>query len=64
MDRIADMINTIDSLSSLNNVKLEGMETIVVKYKTLVDNVRKKSYDILDHRKPDVSFDFYFSYKI
>ena len=55
LDRIADMINTIDSLSCLNNVKIEGLEPIVIKYKSLVENVKKKSYDVLDHRKPDVN---------
>jgi dynein heavy chain len=49
------MINTIDGLSCLNNVKIEGLEAIVVKYKSLVENVKKKNYDILDHRKADVT---------
>ncbi len=58
LDKIADMINTIDSLSSLNNVKIEGMESVVLKYKTVVDNVKKKNYDILDHRKSDFDNDY------
>ncbi len=54
LDKIADVITTIESLSSLNTVKLEGLEPITVKYKNIVDNIKKKSYDVLDHRKPDV----------
>ena len=54
LDKIADVITTIENLASLNSVKLEGLEPITVKYKSIVENIKKKSYDILDHRKPDV----------
>jgi dynein heavy chain len=50
------VITTIESLSALNYVKLEGLEPATVKYKNIVEGIRKKSYDVLDHRKPDVSF--------
>lgn len=55
LDRIVDVLNTIDSLSGLQNIRVEGLEPIVVKYRGVVDAIKKKSYDILDHRKPDVS---------
>lgn len=58
LDKIGDVINTIESLSSLNYVKLEGLEPIVVKYKSIVDSIKKKVYDILDHRKPDFDNDY------
>lgn len=58
LDKVADVITTIESLSSLNNVKLEGLEPITVKYKTIVENIKKKSYDILDHRKPEFENDY------
>ena len=54
LDKIADVITTIESLSCLNTVKLEGLESITVKYKNIVENIKKKSYDVLDHRKPEV----------
>lgn len=54
MDRIVDVLNTIDSLSGLQNIRVEGLEPIVVKYRSVVDAIKKKSYDLLDHRKPDV----------
>ena len=56
LKKIADVITTIESLSSLSNIKLEGLESITVKYKTIVETIKKKNYDILDHRKSDVIF--------
>ena len=48
------MINTIEMFSGLGNVKIEGIEVIAVKYKTVVEQAKKKNYDILDHRKAEV----------
>lgn len=58
LDRIVDVLNTIESLSGLQNIRVEGLEPIVVKYRSVVDAIKKKSYDMLDHRKPDVSDSF------
>jgi hypothetical protein len=55
LDRIVDVLNTIESLSGLQNIRVEGLEPIVVKYRSVVDAIKKKSYDLLDHRKPDVN---------
>lgn len=49
------MMNTMEMFSGLGEVKIEGIDVIVVKYKTIVDNAKKKTYDILDHRKADVN---------
>ena len=54
LEKIMDMINTMDAYSNLGDVKIEGIETIAVRYKTIVDATKKKNYDILDHRKGDV----------
>ena len=58
LDKVADVITTIENLSSLNTVKLEGLEPITVKYKSIVENIKKKSYDVLDHRKPEFENDY------
>ena len=50
------MTNTMEMFSGLGDVKIEGIDTLAVKYKTIVDGTKKKNYDILDHRKNDVSF--------
>jgi dynein heavy chain len=54
LDKIIMMINTMDSYSGLPDVKIEGIDTIVVRYKTVCDGAKKKNYDILDHRKSEV----------
>jgi len=54
LERIADMINTMEMFAGLGDVKIEGIDVIVVKFKTIVDNAKKKNYDILDHRKAEV----------
>ncbi|CAF4116331.1 unnamed protein product [Rotaria sp. Silwood2] len=58
LDRIVDVLNTIESLSGLQNIRVEGLEPIVVKYRSVVDAIKKKSYDLLDHRKPDFDNDY------
>lgn len=61
------MVNTMEQFSGLVNIKIEGIDTIVVRYKTIVETTKKKNYDILDHRKGDVSDNFYrkeYSYKL
>ena len=58
LDRIVDVLDTIESLSGLQNIRVEGLEPIVVKYRSVVDAIKKKSYDLLDHRKPDVRLSF------
>ena len=55
LEKIADMINTMDAYAGLGDVRIEGIETIAVRYKTVVDATKKKNYDILDHRKGEVS---------
>lgn len=54
LEKIADMVNTMEMFSSLHTVKIEGIDTIAVKYKTIVDATKKKNYNILDHRKTEV----------
>ncbi|KAK3754858.1 hypothetical protein QZH41_011331 [Actinostola sp. cb2023] len=52
------MLNTMENLSDLSKVKIEGIETIVVRYTTIVFNVKKKAYDLLDHRKGEFDIDY------
>ena len=46
-DYIIDVTSTIESLEPLTVVKIEGLETIIVKYRNIVEGIRKKSYGIL-----------------
>ena len=51
------MITTMQAYSGIGDVRIEGIEIIAVRYKTIVEGVRKKQYDILDHRKGDFDID-------
>ena len=59
--KIADMISTMEAFAGLEDARIEGLETVVIQYKNLVDMAKKKNYDILDHRKQQVrkSFGWY-----
>lgn len=56
LERIADMVNTMEMFSGLGEIKIEGIDVIANKYKTIVDATKKKNYNLLDHRKGDVSY--------
>ena len=63
LERIADMLNTMENFAGLADVKIEGVDVIVVRYKTMVEGTKKKSYDVLDHRKGEVgNFTFTLNY--
>ncbi|KAJ8315371.1 LOW QUALITY PROTEIN: hypothetical protein KUTeg_007521 [Tegillarca granosa] len=51
LERISDMINTMEMFSGLGDIKIEGIDSIAVKYRAIVDQTKKKNYDVLDHRK-------------
>ncbi|XP_078614020.1 dynein axonemal heavy chain 5-like isoform X3 [Branchiostoma floridae x Branchiostoma japonicum] len=57
LEKVADMLNTMESLSGLSGVKIEGMEAMAVRYQTIVSNTKKKQYDVLDHRKSEFDND-------
>lgn len=48
------MVNTMEMFFSFYTVKIEGIDIIVVKYKTIVDVIKKKNYNIFDYRKIEV----------
>ncbi|XP_071957073.1 dynein axonemal heavy chain 5-like [Antedon mediterranea] len=63
LQRIADMVNTIENLSGLADVRIEGIESIFIRFQGIVATYKKKGYDILDHRKGEFDAD-YFEFKV
>lgn len=59
LSKIADMINTMNAYAGLEDIRIEGIELIAVRYKNLVESAKKKNYDVLDHRKLEVSISYY-----
>ena len=37
----------------------QGMETMIVRYNSIVTSVKKKGYDLLDHRKGEARVTFF-----
>ncbi|XP_041422160.1 dynein heavy chain 5, axonemal isoform X4 [Xenopus laevis] len=52
------MSNILESLSDLQNIRIEGVEKISIRYQTIVTNTKSKSYDVLDHRKQEFDKDY------
>nr|XP_018669928.1 dynein heavy chain 5, axonemal-like isoform X1 [Ciona intestinalis]XP_026692815.1 dynein heavy chain 5, axonemal-like isoform X1 [Ciona intestinalis] len=48
--QIREMATTLEALSCLPHIRLQGMESYVAKYKAIIATVKKKSYDHLNHR--------------
>ncbi|KAI3354987.1 hypothetical protein L3Q82_004779 [Scortum barcoo] len=58
LEKIADMASTLESLAALQNMKVEGVEKIYVRYQTIVSTTKSKTYDILDLRKLEFESDY------
>lgn len=54
LDKIVDIIRTVEEYYGLEQLKMEGTEKICENFRALVENIRKKNADCLDFRKPDV----------
>ena len=52
------MMETIDNLSGLTDVRVEGIDVLAIKFQNIVMATKKKSYDLLDHRKNDFDNDY------
>ncbi|KAI1889393.1 hypothetical protein AGOR_G00179320 [Albula goreensis] len=51
LEKIADITSTMESLSALQHLKIEGIEKIYVRYTTIVTSTKNKAYNVLDHRR-------------
>uniref|UniRef100_H2ZG63 Uncharacterized protein n=1 Tax=Ciona savignyi TaxID=51511 RepID=H2ZG63_CIOSA len=50
LHQIREMAVTLEKLSCLPDIRLQGMESYVAKYKAIVATVKKRTYDHLNHR--------------
>ena len=58
LDGVVTLVNGIYNYSALANVRLEGLDPIVNKFKTVADAMRRKAYDFLDVRKTEFDVDY------
>jgi dynein heavy chain len=58
LDKISKMARTMSDYSGLLELRVDNVDKIVVRYRNLVDTYKKKSYDVLDHRRQEFDFDY------
>lgn len=54
LENIADLTTTLETLSGLQLIKLEGIEKVNVRFQTIINNIKSKTYNMLDQRKTEV----------
>ncbi|XP_078698147.1 dynein axonemal heavy chain 5-like [Branchiostoma floridae x Branchiostoma belcheri] len=59
LERVGDMISTMERLSGLSDVKIEGIDNIGLRFQTIVRSATSKTYDVLDHRKAEFDNDYW-----
>ena len=56
--KIVELVTTIREFSNLQECNIEGIDPIVAKFQHILSTLKKKPYDVLDHRKLDFNHDF------
>lgn len=52
------LLQTIETFSVLSSSRIEGIEPMLNKFQHIYAGIKKKPYDMLDHRKTDFDNDF------
>ncbi|GIY16074.1 dynein heavy chain 8, axonemal [Caerostris darwini] len=58
LNTICEMFDVIDGMSVLNKCHIEGIEVFSTKLNNIVNGMKGKTYDLLDHRKLDFDNDY------
>ena len=58
LEKIMHMFELIDSYSKLGESKIEGIERYSTRFMVIINVIKKKTYDLLDHRKMDFDTDY------
>ncbi|OWF42162.1 dynein heavy chain 8, axonemal-like [Mizuhopecten yessoensis] len=58
LEKIITLLNSVQAFSALSESKIEGIELYSSRFLQIYSSLRKKPYDILDHRKLDFDNDF------
>ena len=58
LEKVQDMLQTMDRFSILTVSKIEGLESHNKQWQAVVGMARKKNYDLLDHRKQEFEVDY------
>ena len=56
--QVVTLVNTINAFAVLQDSKIEGIENLAAKFQSIFSSIKKKGYDVLDHRKTDFDNDY------
>ncbi|EDV25010.1 uncharacterized protein TRIADDRAFT_56504 [Trichoplax adhaerens] len=58
LEKLSDMLISMEELSGVTEIRIEGINNIITRYQAIVAGTKKKSYDILEHRKGEFDTDY------
>ena len=51
MQKVIDMFDLIEKFSALSTLGVEGTDSLIKRFESILAQVKRKPYDMLDHRK-------------
>ena len=58
LEKLTKLLNTVATYDVLSLSQLDGMDVFGQRFNVLVTTLKKKPYDILEHRKADFDIDY------
>ena len=58
LEKLTKLLNTVAMYEVLSLSQLDGMDIFSQRFNVLVSTLKKKPYDILEHRKADFDIDY------
>lgn len=58
LEKLTKLLNTVATYDVLTLSQLDGMDTYSLRFNVLITTLKKKPYDILEHRKADFDIDY------
>jgi len=58
IQKLIDVFTTIEQFTSLSNYNIDGMETLINRFFEIVDELKRKTSDLLDYTKPAFDKDY------
>ena len=58
VEKLQDMFTTVEQFANLASHRVEGMEALMKTYQSIVDELRRTPYELLDYQKGQFDRDF------
>ena len=58
VEKLQDMFTTVEQFANLSGHRVEGMEALMKTFQSIVDDFRRKPYELLDYQKGQFDRDF------